>query len=166
MGLRQRGIWVDKGCRADFSFGRDDGGRNGGGGGGNWDRPGTLTCESISYRYRYCNANTQDRVNLTRELSTGNLCRQGSGWGYDGGGIWVDRGCRAEFRYGRDNSNRNDAALAAGIIGALAIGAAIGSAQAHRATTAATAANDVRRRGARLVAAAGLGDRLVSGVRR
>ena len=68
-------------------------------------------------------------MSLARELSTGNLCRQGSGWGYDGGGIWVDRGCRGEFRYGQDNRGRNDAAVAAGILGALAIGAAIGSSQ-------------------------------------
>lgn len=128
-GYDNGGIWVDKGCRGEFSFGRD-GGDWSGGGGNNWDRPGTLTCSSNSYRYQYCNANTQDRVSLVRELSTGNLCRQGSGWGYDGGGIWVDRGCRGEFRYGRDNHNRNDAAIAAGIIGALAIGAAIGSSQA------------------------------------
>jgi len=128
-GYDNGGIWVDKGCRGEFSFGRDDGGWSGGGG-NNWDRPGTLTCASISYRYQYCNANTQDRVSLVRELSTGNLCRQGSGWGYDGGGVWVDRGCRGEFRYGRDNHSRNDAAIAAGIIGALAVGAAIGSSQA------------------------------------
>lgn len=123
------GIWVDKGCRGEFSFGRVDGG------GGSWDRAGTLTCESIGYKYRYCNANTQDRVRLARELSTGNLCRQGSGWGYDGGGIWVDRGCRGEFRYGQDSRGRNDAAVAAGILGALAIGAAIGSTQKDEPVT-------------------------------
>jgi hypothetical protein len=121
-GYDDNGIWVDRGCRAEFSFGRDDGG-------GGWGRAGQLTCESIGYRYRYCNADTQGRVSLARELSTGNLCRQGSGWGYDDGGIWVDRGCRGEFRYGRDSGGRNDAAIAAGIIGALAIGAAIGSSQ-------------------------------------
>ena len=61
-------------------------------------------------------------------MSTGNLCRQGSGWGYDNGGIWVDRGCRGEFRYGRDSGGRNDAAIAAGVLGALAV-AAIASSQ-------------------------------------
>ena len=120
-GFDDDGIWVDKGCRAKFSYGRDD--HSG------WDRPGRLICESISYKYRYCNANTNNRVSLIREISTGNLCREGRGWGYDGGGIWVDRGCRGEFRYGRDDSRRNDAAIAAGIIGAFAIGAAIGSSQ-------------------------------------
>jgi hypothetical protein len=94
-GYDDNGIWVDRGCRAEFSYGRDDGG------GGAWGRAGEMRCESIGYRYRYCND----------------------------GGIWVDRGCRGEFRYGRDSGGRNDAAIAAGIIGALAIGAAIGSAQ-------------------------------------
>ena len=119
-GYDNNGIWVDRGCRAQFSFGRDDG--------GSWGRSGTLVCESISYRYRYCNADTQGRVSLAREMSTGNLCRQGSGWGYDNGGIWVDRGCRGEFRYGRDSGGRNDAAIAAGVLGALAV-AAIASSQ-------------------------------------
>ncbi len=121
-GFDNGGIWVDKGCRGEFSYGRDNGG-------GGWDRPGQLACESIGYRYRYCNANTQNRVSLIREMSTGNLCQQGRGWGYDNGGIWVDKGCRGEFRYGQDSSRRNDAAVAAGILGALAIGAAIGSSQ-------------------------------------
>ena len=53
----------------------------------------------------------------------------GSGWGYDNGGIWVDRGCRGEFRYGRDSGGRNDAAIAAGVIGAFALGAAMASSQ-------------------------------------
>jgi len=121
-GFDNNGIWVDRGCRAQFSYGRDDGG-------GHWGRSGQLTCESISYRYSYCNADTQGRVSLNRELSTGNLCRQGYGWGYDGGGIWVDRGCRGVFNYGRDSGGRNDAAIAAGILGAFALGAAMSSSQ-------------------------------------
>jgi hypothetical protein len=132
-GYDNGGIWVDRGCRADFSYGRDNGNWSGG---GSWNGPGTLTCESISYRYRRCDVDTQNRVNLMRELSTGNLCRQGYGWGYDNRGIWVDRGCRGEFSYGRDSNGRdrhNDAAIAAGIIGALAIGAAIGSSQSQAA---------------------------------
>ena len=123
-GYDDNGIWVDHGCRAQFSYGRDDDGST-------WGRPGRITCESIGYRYRYCNADTRGRVSLAREVSTGNLCRQGTGWGFDNGGIWVDRGCRGEFRYGREagNGGNNDAAIAAGIIGALAIGAAVASAQ-------------------------------------
>lgn len=122
-GFDNNGIWVDKGCRAEFSYGRDDGG------GGSWGRSGTLTCNSNGYRFSYCNADTQGRVSLVREFSNGNLCRQGYGWGYDDGGIWVNRGCRGEFRYGRDSGGRNDAAIAAGVIGAFALGAAIASSQ-------------------------------------
>jgi hypothetical protein len=127
-GFDGRGIWVDRGCRGEFSYGRDRGG------GGNWGRRGEITCESIGYRYRFCNADTQGRVNLVREISTGNLCGQGRGWGFDNNGIWVDRGCRGVFSYGRDSGDRNnDAAIAAGILGALAVGAAIGASQQQAA---------------------------------
>jgi hypothetical protein len=64
---------------------------------------GFIQCASTGYKYQYCAANTQGRVVLLRELSTGNLCRQGRGWGYDSGGIWVDHGCRGEFSFGRDD---------------------------------------------------------------
>jgi len=121
-GYDDNGIWVDRGCRANFSYGRDDGG-------GGWGRSGQLVCESQGYRYRYCNADTQGRVSLVRELSTGNLCQNRNNWGYDNGGIWVDHGCRGEFRYGRDSGGRNDAAIAAGVLGALALGAAMSSSQ-------------------------------------
>jgi hypothetical protein len=126
-GYDDNGIWVDRGCRAQFSYGRDDGG-------GHWGRRGEITCESQGYRYRYCNADTNGRVSLVREISTGNLCNQGRGWGFDNGGIWVDHGCRGVFRYGRDSGGRNDdAAIAAGILGAFAIGAAVASSQPQAA---------------------------------
>ena len=64
---------------------------------------GFISCDSISYRYQYCPVQTQGRVIMVHENSTGNLCRQGRGWGYDDNGIWVDRGCRAEFQIA-DNS--------------------------------------------------------------
>lgn len=127
-GFDNSGIWVDRGCRADFSYGRDGGNWSG----GDWSGPGTVLCESIGYRRNFCRVDTQNRVNLMREVSTGNLCRQGSGWGFDRNGIWVDRGCRGEFSYGRSSNSRdrnNDAAIAAGLIGALAVGAAIASSQ-------------------------------------
>lgn len=127
-GFDNSGIWVDRGCRADFSYGRDRGNWSG----GDWMGPNTLLCESIGYRRNFCRADTQNRVNLMREVSTGNLCRQGWGWGFDSNGIWVDRGCRGEFSFGRSSEGRNrnnDVAIAAGVIGALAIGAAIAGSQ-------------------------------------
>ncbi len=69
---------------------------------------------------RYCVMRIRRTVSLIREMSTGNPCQQGRALGLlNNGGIWVDKGCRGEFRYGQDSSRRNDAAVAAGIIGAL-----------------------------------------------
>ena len=67
---------------------------------------GSLTCSSNDGGYRYCRANTQNRVTLTRQIS-GSPCQQGYSWGYDYRGIWVDRGCRAQFQFGYDNNNNN-----------------------------------------------------------
>ena len=44
----------------------------------------------------YCSANTNGGVRLTNQRS-GSPCVQGQTWGFDRSGIWVDRGCRAEF---------------------------------------------------------------------
>lgn len=59
----------------------------------------TLRCESRKYKYRRCNADTDNRVRLIRRL--GGTCTLGRSWGYDRRSIWVDNGCRAEFAYGR-----------------------------------------------------------------
>ena len=91
---------------------------------------GTIVCESHGYRRNFCRVDTQGRVRLVREISTGRLCRQGSGWGFDNRGIWVDRGCRGVFEFGRgrsgpsNNNNSAGAAVAAGMFGAM-LGAAI-----------------------------------------
>jgi Protein of unknown function (DUF3011) len=93
---------------------------------------GSLTCSSNDGGYRYCRANTQNSVTLTRQIS-GSPCQQGYSWGYDYRGIWVDRGCRAQFQLGYDNNNNNGggsntgAAVAAGILGAIVIGSIIAS---------------------------------------
>lgn len=59
----------------------------------------TLRCESYRNKRQRCSANTDNRVQLVRRL--GGTCIQGRTWGYDRRSIWVDRGCRAQFRYGR-----------------------------------------------------------------
>ena len=89
---------------------------------------GSLTCASNNGRYRYCRADTQNRAQLVRQLSS-SRCDQGYSWGFDYRGIWVDRGCRAEFVYGkRSNGGGNaGAAVAAGILGGLILGAAVAS---------------------------------------
>jgi len=86
----ERGVWVDHGCRADFaSEGRDH------------ERGAvssqTITCSSDDGKQRYCEMDLRDaRVQLVRQRSEA-ACEQGVTWGFDGRGIWVDRGCRADF---------------------------------------------------------------------
>lgn len=62
---------------------------------------GRIVCSSINYQPNRCSVRTEGRVQLIRELSTGNLCRQGRTWGFDERSIWVNNGCRAEFEFGR-----------------------------------------------------------------
>lgn len=88
-GFDQRSIWVDRGCRADFILGQV-------GPPSPPARPLVITCSSKNMSRNYCPANTTRGVILRRQLS-GPVCRQGVTWGYDKRGIWVDRGCRAEF---------------------------------------------------------------------
>ncbi|MDM8546818.1 DUF3011 domain-containing protein [Candidatus Venteria ishoeyi] len=53
-------------------------------------------CESTQNDRVYCIAYVKGSVTLQRQLGTQDCIYQDS-WGYDKGGIWVDRGCRAEF---------------------------------------------------------------------
>ena len=59
----------------------------------------TVTCESRGGRSEYCSTGMRRAdVRLDRQLSDA-PCREHDTWGTDrnGGGIWVDRGCRAVF---------------------------------------------------------------------
>lgn len=100
-------VWVDKGCRANFEPAR------GGGWGGDrpgWgdDRPGwgdqsaQIRCDSNNNRRQYCpvDLGRGGRVRLIRRLSD-SRCNEGSTWGWDRRGIWVDYGCRAIFQVDR-----------------------------------------------------------------
>jgi len=59
-----------------------------------------ITCASNDGRRTYCDADTRNGVALLEQH--GNApCRQGSTWGYDRRGVWVDRGCRADFELRR-----------------------------------------------------------------
>ncbi|MCB2017090.1 MAG: DUF3011 domain-containing protein [Hydrogenophaga sp.] len=84
-----------------------------------------IRCESDSYRYRYCPAQTDNRVNMIRQLSKSS-CQQNYSWGYDRGGVWVDKGCAAEFRIGggREGLSRGEK-NALGVVAGLAILGAI-----------------------------------------
>ena len=70
-------------------------------------RPRHITCESTHNRQQYCRVDTRGGVQLQRQLSNA-ACRKNQTWGYDRGGIWVDRGCRAEFRIGSSDRRRGE----------------------------------------------------------
>jgi hypothetical protein len=95
-GFDRRGIWVDRGCRADFMINTGRPGRPGYGPGGPGGGGQSITCSSDNMRRNYCAADTRRGVQLVRQRSDAR-CIQGSTWGYDRRGIWVDRGCRADF---------------------------------------------------------------------
>lgn len=82
---------------------------------------GRLTCESTGGDYKYCRVNTENRVELVRKLSLSD-CRYNYSWGYDNRGIWVDRGCRAEFEYGKSGGSGSAVAAGAIIGGAILAG--------------------------------------------
>ena len=58
-----------------------------------------ITCASDDMRRHYCRIDTQGRVRMVNQRS-GSPCIQGQTWGFDNSGIWVDRGCRADFVVG------------------------------------------------------------------
>jgi Protein of unknown function (DUF3011)/Ricin-type beta-trefoil lectin domain len=63
----------------------------------------TMYCASDDGRRNYCNADTRNGVTLVRKRSDA-ACIEGRTWGYDRRGVWVDRGCRADFALGRGNN--------------------------------------------------------------
>lgn len=91
----------------------------------------TLRCESHGFRYQYCRVDTDNRVELVRQFSLVH-CRQDRSWGYDRHGVWVDRGCAAEFRVGRRGSHDKAAIAGAAILG-IGILAAIASSKNQQA---------------------------------
>jgi len=94
-GVDRNTIWVDQGCRADFAIAPVDD-RNGNGWRQRQNRTITVVCESNDGRRHRCAADTLGQVTIGRQLST-NRCVEGRTWGTSSDGIWVDRGCRAEF---------------------------------------------------------------------
>lgn len=90
---------------------------------------GTITCESLNDEYHHCFADTQGQANLKQQLSRKD-CRKGKSWAVDSTGIWVDRGCRAEFEYGREQGGSHtgrNVAIAAGVASAIALAVIISS---------------------------------------
>jgi Protein of unknown function (DUF3011) len=100
-----RGVWVDHGCRADFAVeGGPDGawrdrdhGQSWNGNGYSGGQDQLVSCSSDDMHRHYCPADTRGGVRLVKQRSDSS-CRQGSSWGFDRQGIWVDHGCRADFQ--------------------------------------------------------------------
>lgn len=96
-GFDRYGVWVDHGCRGQFAPARGWGGpgpqRPG------WGRqPLQVRCESHNGNRQFCPVDLRrdDDVRIVNRLS-GADCRQDRSWGWSRDGIWVDRGCRADF---------------------------------------------------------------------
>jgi hypothetical protein len=99
-GTDQTRIWVDDGCRGEFSYRTRSTSTNPGFGWGNGRQ---VTVESTDGKRKYVRVDTTGGVRLVRQLSD-RPCTYGRTWDYDRNGIWVDRGCRAVFEVGRRGS--------------------------------------------------------------
>jgi hypothetical protein len=88
-GIDRRGLWVDRGCRAEFVVGR----------GGPPPPPPSriVTCSSNNGGRNWCDIGPSRDVRIARQIS-GSPCVRDSTWGIDRRGLWVDRGCRADFK--------------------------------------------------------------------
>lgn len=98
-----------------------------------------VTCASHDYRRNWCPVYSNGRVWLDRQYSGGRgACVEGSTWGRDRRGIWVDSGCRARFRvedrygyypdngypdYGKEKKDDSGALIGGLILGGLVVGA-------------------------------------------
>ncbi len=104
-GTDSRGVWVSGGCRAEFRIDRYNS-NNGYGGGYGQGNSGIVRCESRDGRSTECAIPNSRRssVRLIRQMSS-QPCVEGDTWGRSSGGVWVTRGCRAEFVSTRGGGN-------------------------------------------------------------
>jgi hypothetical protein len=86
-GYDANGIWVTKGCRAEFVVR------------GNKPMLQTVTCESQNNTRTQCPAETRFGVAFIKQTSE-RECILGQSWGFDETGIWVTDGCRGQFALG------------------------------------------------------------------
>lgn len=80
-------VWVDNGCRGEF--GPRFAGKE-------------VRCESDDGKYKTCGKDLYGNADLIRQLSS-TACVEGRTWGMRNGSIWVDKGCRGEFRVGESS---------------------------------------------------------------
>lgn len=98
-GERRHSVWVNQGCRARFApAGYGPGGPGGWAPPPGWDRRFEVSCGSQDFHYNFCQVDVgrRGRVYLRRQVS-GSACVEGSTWGWNRAGVWVDRGCAGNF---------------------------------------------------------------------
>jgi hypothetical protein len=94
-GFDERSVWVTDGCHGQFALG-----------GFRLPEeavPATamrLVCESLDGSPARCSIDASRGAGLVRQISETD-CILNRTWGYDGDGIWVSGGCRAEFAVAR-----------------------------------------------------------------
>lgn len=93
-GHDDKGIWVARGCRAEFRIGVDEAASSQVGVEDSRHR--RISCESDDRKRQRCDIAVKDGVDLFRQISK-TRCVRDRNWGWDSDGIWVDQGCRAEF---------------------------------------------------------------------
>ncbi len=98
-------IWVDHGCSARFkATGPSQAPEYGNQWhpGPEWDHRFSMTCESTDGRQHFCAVDPGGggRIVLEKQLSSA-TCVEGETWGWNRGGVWVNRGCRAKFTINR-----------------------------------------------------------------
>ncbi|MCL2872324.1 MAG: DUF3011 domain-containing protein [Betaproteobacteria bacterium] len=89
-GVKKNRVWVDRGCRAEFSA------IGGAWSGKGWS--GSILCASEDYRTVSCRWDSrQGRPRLLEQVS-GAACVEGKSWGVArNGDVWVSNGCRGRF---------------------------------------------------------------------
>lgn len=98
-GWKGNAIWVNRGCRAEFrvySYAprqepaveyNDDRAKTT-----------TLKCESEDMNYKFCPSQAPIQgARMVRQIS-GSACTETRTWGWKTDGVWVNKGCRAEFQ--------------------------------------------------------------------
>jgi hypothetical protein len=60
-------------------------------------QPETFSCQSVDGQRRFCRVDSsRGPIQMSRQLGDVR-CTEGQNWGIENDGVWVDRGCRAEF---------------------------------------------------------------------
>jgi len=115
-GWDEEGIWVNKGCAGQFELGKAQPAAEPAPAPEHppiKDKPAEpkelrMSCASNDGRRNYCDADVKGAtVKLVRQAGP-SPCMEGSTWGHDENGIWVDRGCRGEFVILRQGNDAGD----------------------------------------------------------